>query len=232
MRAMPYGSLPEATWPGHTFNGWYTASEGGEIVLASTPVNKHMTIYAHWIDSTYIANLDINLTSSQLSKLYAEQSEIEYGDTQLNVGYNENINRIVPPRINILLFKGYYDSRGKKYINEDGTSANKWDKTENVTLYAKWESITFRVTVNYGSYGNKIYQWKFGDNHLTLVSGNNRLISDGWYEKPGGQGTKYAYYKESTGTEFLQSGLLPNIDSNLINGVYNITVYAFNPRYK
>ena len=45
-----YGELPEPTREGYTFDGWYTAETGGELVEAGTEVyNKSAhTLYAHW----------------------------------------------------------------------------------------------------------------------------------------------------------------------------------------
>ena len=45
-----YGSLPTPTRNGYTFDGWFTAANGGTIVTASTTVNlsANQTLYAHW----------------------------------------------------------------------------------------------------------------------------------------------------------------------------------------
>ena len=45
-----YGTLPNATRPGCTFLGWFTAQEGGEAVTSATPVTTsgQQTLYAHW----------------------------------------------------------------------------------------------------------------------------------------------------------------------------------------
>ncbi len=46
----PYGTLPEVTWTGHAFLGWYTAETGGTAVSASStvPATGTRTLYAHW----------------------------------------------------------------------------------------------------------------------------------------------------------------------------------------
>ena len=45
-----YGELPEPTREGYTFDGWYTAETGGELVEADTEVSDKSdhTLYAHW----------------------------------------------------------------------------------------------------------------------------------------------------------------------------------------
>ena len=42
------GELPVPTCDGHTFDGWYTASEGGVAVTATTVVTANVAFYAHW----------------------------------------------------------------------------------------------------------------------------------------------------------------------------------------
>ncbi len=46
----PYGTLPVPTRDYYTFDGWYTAVEGGELVTAeTTPISTaDVTVYAHW----------------------------------------------------------------------------------------------------------------------------------------------------------------------------------------
>lgn len=45
------GTLPEATREGYTFDGWWTAAEGGTAVTASTIITADITFYAHWTES-------------------------------------------------------------------------------------------------------------------------------------------------------------------------------------
>ncbi len=40
--------LPEATWQGYTFDGWFTEAENGEEVTVDTVFTSDTTIYAHW----------------------------------------------------------------------------------------------------------------------------------------------------------------------------------------
>ena len=56
-----YGTLPEPSRGGYTFNGWYTAASGGTQVTATTTFTStsNQTLYAQWKMSTY----DIMTTS-------------------------------------------------------------------------------------------------------------------------------------------------------------------------
>ena len=42
------GELPAPTYDGHTFDGWFTASDGGSQVSNETIVTTNVTFYAHW----------------------------------------------------------------------------------------------------------------------------------------------------------------------------------------
>ena len=42
------GELPAATWDGHTFDGWFTASDGDNRVSAMYIVTNNVMFYAHW----------------------------------------------------------------------------------------------------------------------------------------------------------------------------------------
>lgn len=49
-----YGDLPVPSRSGYTFEGWYTAADGGNHVTATTTVNINadQTLYAHWSSKT------------------------------------------------------------------------------------------------------------------------------------------------------------------------------------
>ena len=57
-----YGTLPEPTKTGYTFNGWFTAQTDGSKVESSTTVKtaSNHTIYAHWTINTYTLSIDPN----------------------------------------------------------------------------------------------------------------------------------------------------------------------------
>lgn len=72
-KGMTYGTLPTPTWTGHTFEGWFTAAEGGTQITETTEVtlgNLTQTLYAQW-------------TSRLLSDKVAPGDLVNY-----NVGYS------------------------------------------------------------------------------------------------------------------------------------------------
>ena len=48
-----YGELPNATYPGYDFVGWYTASDGGSLVRSVDIYEQadNQTLYAHWVET-------------------------------------------------------------------------------------------------------------------------------------------------------------------------------------
>ena len=46
------GSLPTPTRSGYTFDGWYTAANGGTKITDTTKVTANTTVYAHWTKNT------------------------------------------------------------------------------------------------------------------------------------------------------------------------------------
>ena len=54
------GTLPTPTRLGYTFDGWYTAANGGAKISASTTVSADMTCYAHWTANKYTITFDAN----------------------------------------------------------------------------------------------------------------------------------------------------------------------------
>ena len=115
---------------GYTQTGWATV-DGGEKVYALDAIyeeNAPITLYPVWTANQYTVTLDSNgggaVTPSTVTATY---------DQSLN-------NLPVPKRLRYV-FSGWYDSQigGKQYVNADGNSTAKYDKTENCTLYAQWQ---------------------------------------------------------------------------------------------
>ena len=64
-----YGTLPTATRTGYTFQGWYTAKDGGSQVSASTTMGAaDTTVYAHWTIRSYTVAFDANGGSAVASQ--------------------------------------------------------------------------------------------------------------------------------------------------------------------
>ena len=50
-----YGSLPDAEWEDHIFDGWYTEADGGDRIKSDSTFSgtSDQTLYAHWTDDYY-----------------------------------------------------------------------------------------------------------------------------------------------------------------------------------
>ena len=121
----PYGTMPTATRTGYTFNGWYTARDGGSQVHMGTVMGaSNTTVYAHWTANTYTVAFDSNGGSS------VAVQRVEYGS---------RATKPADPTRTGYTFQGWYTARdgGSKYdFNQTVTG--------DVTLYARWSVITFR----------------------------------------------------------------------------------------
>ncbi len=73
-------ALPDASRSGYTFDGWYTAAEGGDPVTTDTVFDSNQTIYAHW---TYIQPVTYSVTVSTegIGTASADPSTASQGET-------------------------------------------------------------------------------------------------------------------------------------------------------
>ena len=120
-----YSTLPTATRTGYTFQGWYTAKNGGSQVSPATTMGaSDTTVYAHWAIKSYIVAFD----SAGGSAVDAQK-----------VQYGSRISRPADPTRTGYTFQGWYTAK-------NGGTRYDFDKavTGDVTLYARWAVITFR----------------------------------------------------------------------------------------
>ena len=146
-----YGTLPTPTRTGYTFDGWYTASSGGNPVSTSTKMTssswnegEKANIYAHWTANSY--------------KITFNQNSGSGGSSSTTVTYDKAMPSITIPKRTGYSFEGYYDSPqtdygdtggGTQYYKSDGTSARNWDKATDTTLYARWlPRDDYKVDIN------------------------------------------------------------------------------------
>ena len=84
--------------------------------------------------------------------------------TSVTATYNSDMPAIntTKPTKSGYVFQGWYDNRdyrqGTKYYNADGTSARRYDKSSNTTLYAGWSAPLYTVTfdLNGGTYDGEL----------------------------------------------------------------------------
>ncbi len=124
-----YGSMPTVKKSGYTFDGWYTAENGGTQVTSSTSVTtaSNHTLYAHWSANEYTVTLNGNGgTSSSVSVTYGST----YGTlpTPTRAGYT---------------FVGWFtaSSGGTKVTLSTAVSS-----ASSHTLYAHWDIVAYTVS--------------------------------------------------------------------------------------
>ena len=114
---------------GYTQTGWATV-DGGEKVYdlgATYTADEAITLYPVWTANQYTVTLDSNgggtVTPSTVTVTYGEDC----------------------PAMPVLqwaghIFDGWYDAQasGRQYVDGNGNSTARYDKTENCTLYAQW----------------------------------------------------------------------------------------------
>lgn len=54
------GTLPTATWTGHTFNGWFLSSGGGDAITEAYLVDDDLYLYAQWDGKPYTVTFNGN----------------------------------------------------------------------------------------------------------------------------------------------------------------------------
>lgn len=143
---------------GYTFLGWSTQKGGTVVYENGAEFNPYdevngggkgpVTLYPVWEPKSYSVTLNHNYGSNE--------------EEFITVYYNEDMPTITPPTREGYIFRGYYEGQTydqdndwtDKYYNADGTSAKKWDKTNNATLYAHWEAKTY--TLNFHTCGGRL----------------------------------------------------------------------------
>ena len=127
-----YGALPTPTKKGYTFDGWFTAKDGGTEVKSTTPVktaNNH-TIYAHWTAKT--GTLVFNPRDGSCST------------KNKSVVYDQPYNELPTASKTGYTFLGWFTEEvGGEMV--DSTTISKVEDSQ--TLYAHYRINQYEVTV-------------------------------------------------------------------------------------
>ncbi len=119
----PYGELPVPTRQYYTFDGWYTAAEGGTRVTAETVYSyvEGITLYAHWVRNQFTLTFDAN------GGAVAEASR--------TVSCGAAFGELPVPTRDYYTFEGWYDApTGGSQI----TASTSKEDDDNLTIYAHW----------------------------------------------------------------------------------------------
>lgn len=117
-----YGTLPTPTKDCYSFDGWFTAQNGGTKINSDDIFtgDSDVTIYAHWTKKTFTVTFDANGGYTPT--------------TQKSIAYGENYGTLPTPTKDYYRFLGWYTSDGTKVSNGSAVSYE-----SDHTLYAHWE---------------------------------------------------------------------------------------------
>ncbi len=88
--------LPTATREGYTFEGWFTAPEGGRQVTAGTAFDRSTTVYAHWLvqEDIYVPYIDVPTDAWYFdSVMFAYYKGLMNGVSTYEFAPNKTLNR-------------------------------------------------------------------------------------------------------------------------------------------
>lgn len=129
----PYGQLPTPVWPGHTFEGWYTAPSGGTLITPSTIVTATGTvqIYARWsVNGAGVHTITFNAAGGSV------------GEVTRNVNEGAAYGQLPTPTWPGRTFIGWFDALGSQ-----ATAATIMG-TIDVYLTARWSGGGSTITFN------------------------------------------------------------------------------------
>lgn len=169
-----YGVMPTPTRYGYTFNGWYTAAEGGSRRYETTTMSTadDHTLYAHWSAARVRVNFDFNGSGQT-----ADYDYVYYGSNYswFPSGYREGYENA-----------GWFTSpEGGEEVTRDTVVTN----AEEHTLYAHWRAAEYKVYF-YGNGGTPSESEKtvtFAEPYGALPTATrDGYVFKGWFTDSGG----------------------------------------------
>lgn len=141
----PYGTLPEPTFVGYRFDGWFFEDTDEQITATSPVAHKgNHTLRAHW------TALQFTITFNYDGGQYVSTEGFE-GDGSTKVVTYDAVFGVLPTASKIgMRTLGWYDD-GDRLVDESKLVRI----LENITLTAKYENILYTLTIelNGGKYG-------------------------------------------------------------------------------
>lgn len=166
-----YGELPSASRVGYSFQGWFTAKDGGSQVGPATTMGAaNTTVYAHWAIRSYTMAFDSNGGSAVASQSVKYGSKAAQPANPTRTGYT---------------FRDWYTAKngGVKYDFSKTV-------TGDVVLYAHWSvnSYTLAFDGNSGKTSEASRVVQYGGQYGTLPTATRTGYTfQGWYTaKDGG----------------------------------------------
>ena len=185
-------SITPPSRDGYTFGGYYTEENGAGVQYYSYDGNSEktydktsdLTLYAKWTPLEYTVTLDAAGGT---------------GGETVTATYDADMPEITLPTRTGYTFDGYFTQtggEGEQYYDADGNSVKAYDKTEGITLYAKWNANSYVVTLDMqgGSGGTQSVEATY-DSAMPSVTPPLRIgyTFGGYFAQPNGGGAQYYY---------------------------------------
>lgn len=142
--------LPGAARDGYTFEGWFTAAEGGDAVTAETVFDKDTTVFAHWKKNVVSATPSVKLSTSAYTyngKVKTPGVKVSVNGTVLtkdnySVSYGKGRKNVGKYTVKVTLKNDYAGSKTVSFkINPPKSAVKKLKKgKKSFTVYVKKQS--------------------------------------------------------------------------------------------
>ncbi|MEE0418254.1 MAG: leucine-rich repeat protein [Clostridia bacterium] len=142
--------LPGAARDGYTFEGWFTAAEGGDAVTADTVFDKDTTVFAHWKKNVVSATPSVKLSTSVYTyngKVKTPGVKVSVNGTVLtkdnySVSYGKGRKNVGKYTVKVTLKNDYAGSKTVSFkINPPKSAVKKLKKgKKSFTVYVKKQS--------------------------------------------------------------------------------------------
>ena len=142
--------LPGAVRDGYTFEGWFTAAEGGVAVTADTVFDKDTTVFAHWKKNVVSATPSVKLSTSAYTyngKVKTPGVKVSVNGTVLtkdnySVSYGKGRKNVGKYTVKVTLKNDYAGSKTVSFkINPPKSAVKKLKKgKKSFTVYVKKQS--------------------------------------------------------------------------------------------
>lgn len=235
------GTLPTTTRTGYTFNGWYTAKDGGTLISSTTKLTDHITYYAHWTINSYELRIDPNgghRVPDNITGIVTVTKE--YGTTERiserqRIGYT-----LTGYTVKNTSNGSTTDVGGASFSFNDSTKEGNFTQgTTGITLIANWTPNIYSVTLDHMN-ANKAGTTAYWYLYNTTKTINNEIVyyytdaectiplTNYTITIPAKTGYIFGGYytdKDGNGTQYINANgmCINNIYSNLTQ---NSTLYA------
>lgn len=142
--------LPDAVRDGYTFEGWFTAAEGGVAVTADTVFDKDTTVFAHWKKNVVSATPSVKLSTSAYTyngKVKTPGVKVSVNGTVLtkdnySVSYGKGRKNVGKYTVKVTLKNDYVGSKTVSFkINPPKSAVKKLKKgKKSFIVYVKKQS--------------------------------------------------------------------------------------------